>query len=29
MVRTTRMMYGKYDHLLELDPLYHFFYGKR
>ena len=22
------MMYGKYDHLLELDPLYHFFYGR-
>jgi cysteine desulfurase family protein (TIGR01976 family) len=22
------MMYGKYDHLLELDSLYHFFYGK-
>lgn len=22
------MMYGKYDHLLELDTLYHYFYGK-
>ncbi len=22
------MMYGKYQHLLELDPLYHFFYGR-
>lgn len=22
------MMYGKYEHLLELDPLYHFFYGR-
>src|ERR1700712_2713825 len=22
------MMYGKYSHLLELDPLYHFFYGR-
>jgi cysteine desulfurase family protein (TIGR01976 family) len=22
------MMYGKYAHLLELDPLYHFFYGR-
>lgn len=21
-------MYGKYDHLLELDPLYHYFYGR-
>ncbi|OSQ47905.1 cysteine desulfurase-like protein [Thalassospira alkalitolerans] len=22
------LMYGKYDNLLELDPLYHYFYGK-
>src|SRR5262249_3860032 len=22
------MMYGKYEYLLELDPLYHFFYGR-
>ncbi|MEO6299357.1 MAG: cysteine desulfurase-like protein [Paracoccaceae bacterium] len=22
------VMYGKYDHLLELDPIYHYFYGK-
>lgn len=22
------LMYGKYDHLLELDTLYHYFYGK-
>ncbi len=22
------MMFGKYEHLLELDPLYHFFYGR-
>ena len=27
-VRTQRVMYGKYELLLELDGLYHYFYGK-